>query len=107
MRPETMVVFLEQFNRIVEITLLLSSPVIVVMFLAEMGLALVSRFVPQLQVFFLAMPIKSAIAMLVLMLYMGTLFEYGYAYVKELARVTPLLNGQWGHFGGVAQGVLR
>ena len=107
LRPETMPLLLEQMNRILRIALLLGSPIIVAMFLAEIGLALISRFVPQLQVFFLAMPIKSAIAMLVLMLYTGTLFEYGYGYIKELEFVAPLLNGQWGHFGGVAPGVLR
>jgi type III secretion protein T len=86
---------LEQLNKIVLIAVLLSSPAIVAMFLAEMGLALVSRFVPQLQVFFLAMPIKSALAVLVLMLYMSTLFEYGYDYIRDLRDILPLLNGQW------------
>jgi type III secretion protein T len=55
--------------------LLLSAPVIIAMFLAELGLAMVSRFVPQLQVFVLAMPIKSGLAFLVLVLYASTLFN--------------------------------
>jgi type III secretion protein T len=46
------------------------------MFLAEVGLAIVSRFVPQLQVFFMAMPIKSAIAMYVFAVYSATLLGY-------------------------------
>jgi type III secretion protein T len=95
LRPETMSLLLEQLNRILRIALLLGSPIIVAMFLAEVGLALISRFVPQLQVFFMAMPIKSAIAMLVLMLYVGTLFEYGYGYIKGLETVIPFLNGEW------------
>ena len=98
LRADTMVLMLEQLNKVVRLALLLGSPVIVAMFLAEVGLALISRFVPQLQVFFLAMPIKSAIAMLVLMIYVATLFEYGYAYVLELREVVPFLNGQWGKF---------
>jgi type III secretion protein T len=94
-RPETMVVMLEQLNKIVRVAVLLSAPAIVAMFLAEVGLALVSRFVPQLQVFFLAMPIKSALAVLVLMLYMSTLFEYGFEYIRDLRDILPLLNEQW------------
>lgn len=37
---------------------------------------MVSRFAPQLQVFFLAMPIKSAVAVLVLAVYIPFLFNY-------------------------------
>jgi type III secretion protein T len=66
--------------------------VIVAMFISELGLALVSRFVPQLQVFFLAMPIKSALAFLVLVLYCTTLFDYGRAYVQEIGHWLPRLD---------------
>ena len=58
-------ILLGQLDRLMHLTVLLASPVIFAMFLSESGLALVSRFVPQLQVFFLAMPIKSAVAFLV------------------------------------------
>ena len=95
LRPETMPLMLEQLNRLVKIAVLLGSPAIVAMFLAEVGLALVSRFVPQLQVFFLAMPIKSALALLVLVLYMSTLFEYGGEYVRQLETIVPFLQDQW------------
>ena len=95
LRPETMPLLLEQLDRLVRIALLLSAPAIVAMFLSEVGLALISRFVPQLQVFFMAMPIKSAIAMLVLLIYMATLFEYGGAYVRELRGIVPFLHEQW------------
>ena len=95
LRPETMPLMLEQLNRLVKIAVLLGSPAIVAMFLAEVGLALVSRFVPQLQVFFLAMPIKSALALLVLVLYMSTLFEYGGEYVRQLQTIVPFLQDQW------------
>jgi type III secretion protein T len=65
------------------------------MFLAELGLALVSRFAPQLQVFFLAMPIKSALALLVLVLYMSTLFEYAGDTVRGIPGILPFLDDQW------------
>ncbi|RUV81134.1 EscT/YscT/HrcT family type III secretion system export apparatus protein [Mesorhizobium sp. M1A.F.Ca.IN.020.06.1.1] len=50
------------------LTLLLAGPAIVAMFLSELGLALIARFVPQLQVFFIAMSVKSAVALLLLVL---------------------------------------
>ncbi|RYX93965.1 MAG: EscT/YscT/HrcT family type III secretion system export apparatus protein [Comamonadaceae bacterium] len=74
--PDATRVALELMDRLMSLTVLLASPVIFCMFLAEAGMALVSRFVPQLQVFFLAMPVKSAIAMLVFAVYAVVLFDY-------------------------------
>jgi type III secretion protein T len=73
---ETPLILLQQMDRLMRLTVLLSAPVIFSMFLAEIGLGLVSRFVPQLQVFFIAMPIKSALAMFIFSVYIVTLFDY-------------------------------
>lgn len=69
-------VLLGLMDKLMWLAVLLSAPVIFSMFLAEVGLGIVSRFVPQLQVFFLAMPVKSAIAIFVFSVYVGTLFGY-------------------------------
>ncbi|RYZ12663.1 MAG: EscT/YscT/HrcT family type III secretion system export apparatus protein [Comamonadaceae bacterium] len=69
-------VLLGQFDRLTRLAVLIGAPVLIAMFLAEMGLALISRFAPQMQVFFLAMGIKSAVAMFVLAVYAVTLFVY-------------------------------
>lgn len=69
-------VLLGLMDRLMWLAVLLSAPVIFSMFLAEVGLGIVSRFVPQLQVFFLAMPVKSAIAIFVFTVYVGALFGY-------------------------------
>jgi type III secretion protein T len=95
LRSETIPVLLKQLDRLASMGLLLAAPAMIAMFLSEVGLALISRFVPQLQVFFLAMPIKSAIAILVLLLYVTTLFEYGMQYVDELDDILPMLDMQW------------
>lgn len=55
---------------------ILAAPVVAIMFLAEFALALVSRFAPQVQVFILAMPIKSALAILILIFYIPLLMDY-------------------------------
>jgi len=103
LHADSVPLWLAQLDRMVRIALVLSAPAIVAMFLAEIGLALISRFVPQLQVFFLAMPIKSAIAILVLMVYMASLFEYGVAYVQDLKGSLPFLNGLWAAPAGAAR----
>lgn len=86
-------VFAGLFERIVQLGLLLSAPAIVAMLLAEIGLALVSRFAPQLQVFFLAMPIKSAIAFFVLIVYLPTLFGYVRGEIAHLPALLGSLSG--------------
>lgn len=73
---QTPMLLLAQLDRLVMLAVLLGAPVVFSMFLAEVGLAIVSRFVPQLQVFFMAMPIKSAIAMYVFAVYSATLLGY-------------------------------
>ncbi|MBC7599799.1 MAG: type III secretion system export apparatus subunit SctT [Polaromonas sp.] len=77
---------LNLLDRLMHLMVLLSAPVIFSMFLAEVGMAIVSRFVPQLQVFFLAMPIKSAIAMLVFAIYAVVLFDYTHELLLETFR---------------------
>ncbi|CNF59994.1 putative type III secretion protein [Yersinia enterocolitica] len=61
--------FYNQFSQILLIAAVLAGPLLIAMFLAEFGLALISRFAPSLNVFVLAMPIKSAIASLLLVIY--------------------------------------
>jgi type III secretion protein T len=95
LRAESIPVVLDQFSRMARMFLLLAAPAVLSMFLSELGLALVGRFVPQLQVFFLAMPIKSGVAMLVLVLYMSTLFHYAGGLTEALGSVVPLLDGLW------------
>lgn len=96
LKAESVPLFLGQLDRLVRMALLLAAPALVAMFLSEVGLALVSRFAPQLQVFFMAMPIKSALAVLVLMLYAASLFEYGADQVESLGSILPFLREHWG-----------
>lgn len=95
LRMDSVPLMLDQLSRFMRLMFLFASPAIVAMFLAELGLALVSRFAPQLQVFFLAMPVKSALALLVLVLYMNTLFEYAGETVRDLPGILPFLDDQW------------
>lgn len=67
---------LSLLDHMMRLAVLMGAPVIIIMFLAELGLALVSLFAPQLQVFFLAMPIKSGLAIFVFAIYAQTLFDF-------------------------------
>lgn len=68
--------FVQQLDHIFAFTVLFAGPVLIAMFFSEWGLALISRFAPQLNVFFLAMPVKSAVALLFLILYLQLLAEH-------------------------------
>ncbi len=75
----------------------LAAPAIAIMFLAEFGLAIVSRFAPQLQVFILAMPIKSALALMILIFYFATMFQVAY---KNSSSFEPYVPPALCHHGG-------
>lgn len=64
---------LGMLDSVMLLTVLIAGPALIAMFLSEFGLALVSRFAPQLQVFFVAMPLKSAVGLLVLLLSLGVI----------------------------------
>jgi type III secretion protein T len=55
---------------------ILAGPIVAIMFLAEFALAMISRFAPQVQVFILAMPIKSALAIFILIFYFAILLPH-------------------------------
>lgn len=69
-------VFLETADRLMRMVVILASPVIISVFISELGLGLISRFAQQLNVFFLAMPVKSAVACWILILYLSFLIEF-------------------------------
>lgn len=81
------------FSKFIKLALLLAAPTAFVMLLAEFGLGLVSRFAPQLNVFFLAMPLKSVLALLIVGLTLSViltqLWESGliFAPTRELLEV--------------------
>ncbi len=71
--PELVLAIADHAMRIVVIV---GGPIVALMFLAEFALAMISRFSPQVQVFILAMPIKSALAIFILIFYFAQLLPY-------------------------------
>ena len=70
-------------------TVVISAPVIIIMFLATLGLGLVNRTAPQLNVFFLSMPVKSALGVAMLVVYLPFIMDM-LMYTKEEAILGPV-----------------
>ena len=86
---EAPLVLLGSFDDILRTTVIISSPVIMVMFLATLGLGLVNRTAPQLNVFFLSMPVKSALGIAFLVIYLPFMMDM-LMYSAEDAILTPV-----------------
>lgn len=71
------------------IVVVIAGPIVAIMFLAELALAMISRFAPQVQVFILAMPIKSALAIFILIFYFWRLLPYA---ADQLALFDPYMR---------------
>ncbi len=72
-------------------TVVISAPVIIVMFLATLGLGLVNRTAPQLNVFFLSMPVKSALGIALLVIYLPFILDM-LMYTKDTDIIHPAMT---------------
>lgn len=68
-------VLIEKFGELVYKFVLYSGPIILVLLLIEAGFAILGAYTPQLQVYFMAMPAKSLVALIVFLLYAGNLWH--------------------------------
>ncbi|MBD3315442.1 MAG: EscT/YscT/HrcT family type III secretion system export apparatus protein [Chitinivibrionales bacterium] len=85
--------FVQKSSQYLGTIVLLASPILITMFLITIGMGLINRFAPRLNVFILSMPIKSAAAVFLLIVCMGgffVLFERDFADLADLFR---LLDG--------------
>lgn len=85
--------FLGSVDHMFRAIVLYASPMMIIMFLSDFGLGLMNRFAQQLNVFTLSMPVKSALAVFVLILYMAVLFEF----FKDEFNSTFILLGEIKH----------
>lgn len=74
-QPGAYAKIIKEFSLFFVGVILMSSPVVIAMFLSEFGLGLVNRFAPQLNVYFLSMSLKSGVALFVLIVYLQVLFD--------------------------------
>ena len=72
-------------------TVIISAPIIIIMFLATLGLGFVNRTAPQLNVFFLSMPIKSALGIGMLVIYLPFIIDK-LMYTRESDILVPVMK---------------
>lgn len=70
MKDSFAITTLQLLDNIMGLIITYASPIVIAMFIAEFGLGLMNRFAPQLNVFFLAMPVKSGIASVIIIFYL-------------------------------------
>ena len=93
--PNAPLQILGTLDGMLKTTVVISAPAIIVMFLATIGLGLVNRTAPQLNVFFLSMPVKSALGVAMLIVYLPFVMDM-LMYTKETDILVParkLLGG--------------
>lgn len=66
---------LSTLDGVMRTTFIIAAPIIILMFLATIGLGFVNRTAPQLNVFFLSMPIKSALGIAMLIVYLQFIMD--------------------------------
>jgi type III secretion protein T len=89
MTGEAPLVILGSADDMLRTTVIISAPVIMVMFLATLGLGLVNRTAPQLNVFFLSMPVKSALGIAFLIIYLPFVLDM-LMYTSEDSILVPV-----------------
>ena len=89
MSGEAPLVILGSADDMLRTTVIIAAPVIMVMFLATLGLGLVNRTAPQLNVFFLSMPVKSALGIAFLIIYLPFVLDM-LMYTSEDSILVPV-----------------
>ncbi len=67
--------FVDQFNTMMVLALMIAAPALVVMSLIDIGFGLINRYAQQLNVFQLALPIKAWVSTWILLLMLGVLVQ--------------------------------
>lgn len=85
--------FIAQIGIIARMVIVLSGPLLIVCFLTDLGLGLINRFAPQLNVFFLSMPIKSGLVIFILIVYATVLLGIFQDQIDNMESMFTYLQG--------------
>lgn len=85
--------FLQQVDLLLYTALLISGPFLAIAVLTDIGAGLIGRYLPQLNIFLLAMPVKSGVAFFMLALYVLFIAQYMQATFVTLPNQLPILDG--------------
>lgn len=94
---ELPLLMLEGMDKLMTVMLLVSGPIIILNFTAELALSIYTRYAQQMNVFIFALPIKSGIAFILLVLalpFMFRIFENDLFFVEDIyARLVGIFGG--------------
>lgn len=76
LEPSFPTAFLNEADAMMRTTVVLSAPAVLIMLLATLGLGIINRSAPQLNVFFLSMPVKSALGIFFMIPYLPYLLYF-------------------------------
>jgi len=85
--------FLRQLDLLMYTILLIAGPFIGIMFIIDFGTGLVGRYLPQLNIFLVAMPIKSALVFFMLIFYIAIIGHYLRDTFLNLGSTLQVLEG--------------
>ncbi|WP_440222697.1 type III secretion system export apparatus subunit SctT [Dokdonella sp. MW10] len=88
--------FINQFSTMMTIALLIAAPALVIMSLVDIGFGLINRYAQQLNVFQLALPIKSWIATWIVLLMLGVLVQVVLQHIAENKALLGILKSMIG-----------
>ena len=88
--------FIQRFDELMRISLLLAAPVLCALTLLEFGLGFINRYAPQLNVFMLSLALKSWLAIFILVLAVGNMAAFILDWLGDqrgLLQLLPLGGG--------------
>jgi type III secretion protein T len=83
---------LKQLDLIFEFAVLLAGPIVLIMFLSEISLAFINKFSPQLNVFIMAMSVKSGVAFFVLTFYFPVIQYFLADEIVNIDRISTVIT---------------
>ncbi len=75
LRAATVVFFENEFGRFIKLVLMISSPIVVVIFLVDMSMGMINRFARRLDILFLSLAIKGLVALVMMLILIPTMIE--------------------------------
>ena len=90
--PRLLPFFFGQLDIFMYGVILLASPAMLICFLTDFYMGMVNRFAPQLNVFFMAMPVKSALSLFLMVLYWGLLLSILKDQLVSRMMLVPLIE---------------
>lgn len=81
-----------QLIRCLNIVLILAAPIVISTLMADLALGILNRFAPQMNIFMISLTVKSAIASLIMVLYISFLVKYMQGYFMDSAAILQTIR---------------